>query len=202
MKWLLRVGVALLTLLVIATGWLLGTEGGLRWALGFAPRELAVDGVRGALVREISAERVAWDGIVEARNVSLQVNLLALLADTISINFVRVGELTIKRPEDRKEQDSGFVLPIRIKVSDAHAQSVVFEGYEANDVRVDYTGSALGHEIEASLRAAGARAKLKAKLDARARPASVDAEVEAFNLAVIDPDFPETALRARLEARG
>ena len=34
--------------------WLLGTESGLRWALGFAPRELAVEGARGALAREIA----------------------------------------------------------------------------------------------------------------------------------------------------
>src|SRR5688572_17836870 len=143
MKWLLRFGVALLTLLVVAAGWLLGTESGLRWALGFAPRELAVDGVRGALVREISAERVAWEGIVEARQVSFQLNLLALLADTVSVNFLRIDSLTLKRPEDRKEEQGTSVLPIRIKVSDAHVQSVVFEGYEANDVRLDYAGSAL-----------------------------------------------------------
>ncbi|HEX6692777.1 MAG TPA: translocation/assembly module TamB domain-containing protein [Burkholderiales bacterium] len=202
MKWLLRACVALLLLLVAAAGWLLGTESGLRWALGFAPPELVVEGPRGALAREIGAERVAWDGIVDARQVSFQINLLALLTDTVSINFLRIDSLTVKRPEDHKDEDEGFLLPIRIKVSDAQAKSVVFEGYEAHDVRVDYTGSALGHEIAAALRAAGARAKLKASLDSRARPSALEADVEALNLAVIDPDFPETALRARLEARG
>src|SRR5262245_39735871 len=136
MKWLLRFAVALLTVLVLAAGWLLGTESGLRWALGFAPRGLAVDEPRGALAREIRAARVAWDGVVDARKVSFQINLLALLTDTISVNFVRIESLAVKRPEGSKEE-SGFVLPIRIKVADAHAKSVVFEGYEANDVHVD-----------------------------------------------------------------
>jgi translocation and assembly module TamB len=201
MKWLLRLVVVLAVAFLGAAAWLLGTTGGLRWALDFAPRELAVEGARGALAREISAERVAWDGIVEARGVSFQVNLLALLTDTVSVSFLRIDSLTIKRPEDSKEE-AAFILPIRIKVSDAQAKSVLFEGYEANDVHLDYTGSALGHDLAGSLRAAGARAKVKAALDARGRPASLEAEVEALNLAVIDPDFPQTALRAQLQARG
>ena len=75
---------------------------------------------------------------------------------------------------------------------------MVFEGYEAQRrAALDYTGSALGHDIAGSFRAAGARARLKAALDARARPTQLDADVEALNLAVIDPDLPQTALRAQ-----
>ena len=117
MKWLLRTVLALAVLLLGGAAWLLGTSGGLRWALGFAPPQLVVEAPRGALAREISAERVAWEGI-EARNVSFQLNLLALLADTVSVNFLRVETLSLKRPEGRMEQDSNFVLPLRIKVSD------------------------------------------------------------------------------------
>lgn len=201
MKWLLRAVLALAVAFLGVAGWLLGTGSGLRWALGFAPPALVVEAPRGALAREISAERVAWDGIVEARKVSFQLNLLALLADTVSVSFLRIDSLTIKRPEGSKEE-TGFVLPLRIKVSDAQVKSVVFEGYEANDVQLDYTGSALGHDIAGGFRAAGARAKVKAALDSRARPASLEADVEGLNLAVIDPDLPQTALRARLEARG
>jgi translocation and assembly module TamB len=202
MKWLLRLVVVLAVAFLGAASWLLGTQSGLRWALGFAPRELVVEGARGALAREMAAERVAWDGIVEARQVSFQINLLALLTDTVSINFLRVETLALKRPEGSREQDSSFVLPLRIKVSDAQVKSVVFEGYEANDVVLDYSGSALGHDIAGGFRAAGARAKAKVALDARGRPTTLEADVEALNLAVIDPDLPETALRARLQARG
>src|SRR5262245_30385304 len=198
MKWLLRAFLALAVALFVAAAWLLGTPSGLRWALGFAPPQLVVEAPRGALAGEIGAARVAWEG-TEARNVSLQINLLALFTDTVSISFVRIDSLTIKRPEDDKENS---VLPVRIKVSDAQVKSVVFEGYEIHDLALDYTGSALGHEIAAVFQAAGARARVKATLDPRAKPRTLGAEVEGLNLAVIDPDFPQTALRARLEASG
>ena len=199
MKWLLRLTLALAVAFLAAAAWLLETESGLRWALGYAPRELVVEGVRGALAREIAAERVAWEDI-EARKVSFQVNLFALLADTVSVSFLRVDSLKITLKKE--ETTPPFVLPVRIKLSDAQVKSLVFEGYEANDLRLEYTGSALGHDVAASFRAAGARAKLKAALNARARPTELTADIEGLNLAVIDPDLPQTALRAHLEARG
>src|SRR3954469_15030983 len=201
MKSILRLLVGLAVAFVAAAFWLLETESGLHWALGFAPRELAAEGVRGALAREISADRVAWEGI-EARNVSLQVNLLALLGDTVSVSFVRIDSLDIRLSGEKKAETSGPALPLRIKVSDAQVKSVVFQGYEINDLKLDYTGSALGHDLAATFRGAGARATLKAVLDARARPTRVTADVDGLNLAVIDPDLPQTALRAQLEARG
>ena len=183
-----------------AAFWLLETESGLRWALGYAPRELVLEGVQGALARQISAERIAWED-VEARKVSFELNLLALLTDTIAVNFVRADAVQIAL-QKKSAEPTAFVLPVRIKVSDAQVKSLVIEGYEANDLRLDYTGSALGHEVAATFRAAGARAKLKAALNARAQPTGLTAEVEGLNLAVIDPDLPQTALRAQLEARG
>jgi translocation and assembly module TamB len=200
MKWLLRAVLVLAAAFLAAAFWLLETESGLRWALGYAPRELLVEGVRGALAREIAAERVAWEGI-EARRISFQIDLLALLADTVSVSFLRVDSLKISLKSEEKAS-TAFLLPVRIKVSDAEVKSLVIEGYEANDVHVEYTGSSLGHDVAASFRAAGARARLKAQLNARARPTRVSADVEALNLAVIDPDLPQTALRAHLEARG
>ena len=200
MKWLLRATLLLATLALGAAFWLLETESGLRWALGFAPPALVVEGPRGALAREIGAERVAWEGI-EARKVSFEVNLLALLLDTVAVNFVRIESLSIK-VEKTAEEKTTPPLPIRIKVSDAEVKSVVFEGYEINDLKLDYTGSPLGHDLAATFRGAGARAKVKAALNARARPTALDADVEALNLAIIDPDLPETSLRARLRARG
>jgi len=202
MKWILRVTIGLAAALLGAAFWLLGTESGLRWALGFAPAELVVEAPRGALAREVGAERVAWNGI-EARKVSLQLNLLALLADTVSVDFVRIESLDIRLPKDAsQERKAPAALPVRIRLSDAEVRSLVVEGYEANDVKLDYSGSALGHDIDASFRAAGARAKLKATLDARAHPTRASASIEGLNLAVVDPDLPETALRARLEAEG
>src|SRR5262245_32755271 len=156
MKWLLRILVFLAAVTVGAAFWLLETGSGLRWALGFAPQKLAVENPRGALAREIGADRVAWEGI-EARNVSFELNLFALLVDTVSVQFVRIDSLVVTlKPSDGQPVPP---LPVRIKVSDAQLKSLVVEGYEANDVRLDYSGSPLGHEVSGSFRAAGARAK-------------------------------------------
>jgi len=98
LKWLVRTAVAAVLLAAVAAGWLLSTESGLRWALGFAPAGLTIEGARGALIRIISADRIAWQGS-EARNVSLELNLLSLLADTISIGFLHMDSLSLRRPE-------------------------------------------------------------------------------------------------------
>jgi autotransporter translocation and assembly factor TamB len=95
MKWLLRIALALAAVVVGAAFWLLETEAGLRWALGFAPPQLAVENPRGALAREMRADRIAWEGL-EARQVRFEVNLLALVFDTVSVNFVRIDSLAVK----------------------------------------------------------------------------------------------------------
>jgi translocation and assembly module TamB len=199
MRWLPALLVLAAAALLAAAVWLLGTGSGLRWALRRAPPQLAVEEPHGALGGEIRARRVAWEGI-EARGVALQVNLLALLTDTVSVSRLRVDTLDIKaRPSSSAGSAS---LPLRIRLADARVKSLTFEGYEVNDLRLDYDGSANGHEIDASFRAAGGSAKLKASLNARAWPTALRAELEGLNLAVIDPGLPQTALRVRLDARG
>ncbi len=198
LKWELRAALALVVLLAAGAGWLLGTESGLRWALGFAPPELEIEGARGALIGEITAERVSHRDLFEARQVALQLNLLSLAADTISVEFARVESLRIRRPASSPDTSSSK-FPFRIRVADAAVKSLVFEGYEIHDLRADYTGSGSGHEAQASFSAAGARARLKAVLGAEL---SVDAEIQGLNLAAIDPAAPQTALQVRLAARG
>ena len=91
-KWLVRGLVALALVAALGVVWLLGTESGLRWALGFAPADLELEEPRGTLIGTISFERVAFQGS-EARKVAFDFNLLALLADTISVEFVRIESL-------------------------------------------------------------------------------------------------------------
>src|SRR5262245_41363972 len=105
MKWLLRILLVLAVALLGAALWLLETESGLRWALGFAPPQLVIEEPRGALAREVRAERVAWEGI-EARKVSLELNLLALLLDTVSVNFLRVESLNVKLEKSTRNSDA------------------------------------------------------------------------------------------------
>src|SRR5688572_9914209 len=147
MKWLKRllraaVGMVLtLALLAVLGGaWLLGTESGLRWALGFAPAGLTVEGARGALAGTVSFERLAYEGN-EVRNASFELNLLALLADTVSIEFLRAESVQLKKPEP---SETKAAFPFRVRVSDAEVKSLVFEGYEVHDLRAEYSGSAAG----------------------------------------------------------
>jgi translocation and assembly module TamB len=200
MRWLPTLLLTLAGALLAAAVWLLGTESGLRWALSHAPAGLALEDPHGALGGEIRAKRVAWEGI-EARGVSLQVHLLALLGDTVSVGPVRIDALDVRLPQGKHDGSKGG-LPLQVKVSDAEVRSVTYEGYEVNDLRLDYTGSASGHQIDASFRAAGGRATLKASLNARAWPTALRAELEGVNLAVLDPDYPQTALRVLVDGRG
>ncbi|MGH8518608.1 MAG: hypothetical protein ACREUE_14240, partial [Panacagrimonas sp.] len=196
-KWLVRALVVLTLVAALGVFWVLGTESGLRWALGFAPAGLGVEGARGALVRTISADRVAWQGS-EARNVSLELNLLSLLADTISVEFLHVQSLALKRPE-ASGTGTGGGLPFGVRVSDIRIGSVVFEGYELNDVRADYSGNAERHQAEASFTAAGARARIKAKY---ANELALSGDVLGLNLAVVDPSLPQTGLRISADVQG
>src|SRR6476646_9130610 len=197
LKWLVRSAVALA--LVAAAGglWLLGTESGLRWVLGFAPLDLEIEGARGALARTMSFERVAYQGS-EARKVVLDVNLLALAADTVSLEFVRAESIKLQRPSESAGRTS-TTFPFRIRVADAQVKSLVFEGYEVHDLRADYSGSASGHEAQASFSAAGARARIKASLG---QDVYFNAELQGVNLAVIDPELAQTALQLRVEGTG
>ena len=197
LKGLVRGAVALALVAAAAALWLLGTESGLRWVLRFAPPELEIEGARGALARTMSFERVAYQGS-EARKVVLEVNLLALAADTISVEFVRAESIKLQRPGESAGKTS-TTLPFRIRVADAEVKSLVFEGYEVHDLRGDYSGGASGHEAQASFSAAGARARIKASLG---KEISVNADLQGLNLAVVDPELPHTALQLKVEGTG
>ena len=160
-KWPLRALIAAALLAAIGVVWLLGTESGLRWALRFAPPEVELTGTRGTLAGAMFFDRVAYQGS-EALNVSLDLNLLALAADTIAVDFVRIETLHLKRPEGSREQKGSIAF--RLRVAEAEVRSLVYEGYEIHDLRASYKGGTSGHEAEASFGAAGARARVSAVL--------------------------------------
>src|SRR5262245_18621891 len=199
LKWPVRAAVVLALLAMAGVLWLLGTESGLRWALGFAPPEIAFQGARGTLLGTIGFERVAYGGS-EARKVEFELNLLALAGDTVSIEFFRAQGLSIARPQP--STGPAKAIPVRIRLADAEVKSLVFEGYEIHDLRLDYSGSGAGHSAQAWFSFAGAQARVKAQLTPEFLVQELDAEVHGLNLAVIDPAAPQTALELRLEGRG
>jgi len=196
LRWFLWSLVSMVLLAVGGALWLLGTESGLRWALGFAPPGLELEEPRGTLIGTISFGRVAFQGS-EARKVSFDLNLLALLADTISVEFLRIETLALKRPQSPSQGE--LSMPFRIRVADAQVKSVVFEGYEIHDLAAEYSGSASGHEVQAAFSGAGARARLKAVFR---EAISLEGEVQGLNLAVIDPAAPQTALHVSIQGKG
>jgi translocation and assembly module TamB len=202
LKWSVRVAVGLallLSLLALAGGaWLLGTESGLRWALGFAPPGLTLEEPRGALLGQVSFARLSYEEAVDARNVAFELNLLALFASTVSVDFLRADSIRLQRPKEEPDKTPA-TLPLRIRISDAQVKSVVFEGYEIHDLAADYSGSADAHQAQASFSAAGARARVKASFD---KTISVEAEMHGLNIAVIDPQLPQTALQLAFSGKG
>ena len=197
-KWPVRVLVALALVAAAAAAWLVGTESGLRWALGFAPAELTLEAPRGALTRTISFQRIAFQGS-EARNVAFELNLLALLTDTVSVEFLRAESIKLRRPPESPPGKPSAGIPVRIKVADAQVKSLEFEGYEIHDLTADYSGSASGHEAQAAFSAAGARARITASVG---KEISAKAELRGLNIAVIDPSLPQTALQLTIEGKG
>ncbi|HEX5766707.1 MAG TPA: hypothetical protein VFX94_00610, partial [Burkholderiales bacterium] len=182
LRWLVR---GLVFILLLAAGgalWLLGTESGLRWALGFVPADIIIlEEPRGTLLGTVSFERVAFQGS-EARKVAFDLNLLALFADTISVEFVRIDSLTLRRFETKEASEPSAGLPFRVRVADAQVKSVVFEGYEIHDVSAEYSGERSGHKVQAAFSGAGARASLKGSFN---EEISLAARIQGLNVAVI-----------------
>jgi translocation and assembly module TamB len=199
-KWLVRGLVALGLLAAMGAVWLLGTESGLRWALGFAPPDITLEGPRGTLASTISFERVSFQGS-EARDVSFEVNLLALLADTVSVEFVRIESLVLSKPELKATSEPSAPFPFRIRVADAQVKSVVYEGYEIHDLGAEYSGGASGHEVQATFAGAGARARVKASIT-NEQAIRIESELKGLNVAVVHPEAPQTSLDLILEGKG
>ena len=199
LRWLIR---GLVVIVLLAAGgalWLLGTESGLRWALGFVPADIIIlEEPRGTLLGTVSFERVAFQGS-EARKVAFDLNLLALFADTISVEFVRIDSLTLRRFETKEASEPSAGLPFRVRVADAKVKSVVFEGYEIHDVSAEYSGERSGHKVQAAFSGAGARASLKGSFN---EEISLAARIQGLNVAVIHPEAPQTSLEVTFEGKG
>jgi translocation and assembly module TamB len=78
----------------------------------------------------------------------------------------------------------------------------VFEGYEINDLRAEYSGGAERHEAQASFSFAGARGRIRGVFTPEFFFREIEAELHGINLAVLDPELPQTALQLRVNGRG
>lgn len=115
MRWFaagLGLACALLLAAAAALAWLVGTESGLRWAASRVDG-LQVEGLRGRLAGEISAERVAFDAH-EVQGLMLRTHLAALLGGRLTIDPLSARRVVL----NLEDEESGKAkLPIRLDVS-------------------------------------------------------------------------------------
>ena len=202
--------VALLVAAVLgAASWLLYTDSGLRWAAARAQDaldgKLAIDGLRGALAREISAETVQYRddaAAITVRNIGLRIELLAILGGRAGIRSLQAESLDIALGEPQAKTPRGAApdIPFGLRIEEAKIaritlqqgeQRFVVDGFELRDAGLLPTGAvsasaafSLRHEgypVSASLKLAGTLERLEVAFDGRI------ADVPASARAIVTP---------------
>src|SRR5688572_11173085 len=109
MRWYFAaLGFLLVALIAAAAGigWLVGTEAGLHWAAAKV-RGLKLEGLRGKLAGEISAEKFAYNAEgfhVKAEKLSLRAHLAALLGGRLTVEPLHAAAIQIELEEKEQEQ--------------------------------------------------------------------------------------------------
>lgn len=227
MKWLLGGLALLLVALLAAAAWLLGTEPGLRWAAARAQAaaegKLKLEGVRGALVRDITISLLQFrheDTQVEMRNAALRIELLAFLGQRVGIRHLRSEslEVTLGPADDKPLTVPDLPFGLRIDSADIAridvqrgAERYVVEQFQLRDAFVRESGAlaaslsfAVRHDdypATVKLKLAGTLERVDALLDGVVRdvPVKARAIVTAFSgrpLEAIDVAAGPVNLRA------
>ncbi|NML44894.1 DUF490 domain-containing protein [Ramlibacter sp. G-1-2-2] len=128
--WTFRSLLLVLLLLVLAVAgawWWAGQEGSLAWTLErlASGRPLRTEGVRGSLRAGWRIDHITWEGAdlrVEARNVRLDWEPIALISRTLQLEHVSAGEVRItdkrKPSEEPMRPPPSLKLPWRVTVDD------------------------------------------------------------------------------------
>ncbi len=212
MRWA-AAALAVLALLVAAVlgaaSWLLYTDSGLRWAAARAEDALAgrlsLEGLRGALAGEISADRVQYRDdatAITVRNIALRMELLAILGGRAGIRSLQAESLDIalREPQPKADRAARPDIPVGLRVEEAKIaritlqqgeQRFLVEGFELRDAGLLPTGAvsasaafSLRHEgypVSASLKLAGTLERLEVAFDGRI------ADVPASARAIVTP---------------
>ncbi|MGV3572230.1 MAG: translocation/assembly module TamB domain-containing protein [Ramlibacter sp.] len=163
LHWTSRVLLALGLLLVLAAAglwWWAGQEGSLEWVLQRAARgqPLQAEGVQGSVRHGWRIQRMVWekDGLkIEARDITLEWQPLALLSRTLRVDEVGVGSVRVtdtraKDDEPLQPPDS-LRLPFRITVDELVAGTIVYDGtadVEAGGLAGSYAFDGLRHRVK------------------------------------------------------
>lgn len=186
-------GVLALGLLLALGGaalwWWAGQEGSLEWALERIARgqPLEREGVRGSVRSGWRIARLAWEheGLrVEAYDIALEWQPLALLRHIVRLDEVRVGRVRVIDQRPRSDEPirlpDSLALPWRVAVDEAAIGRLAYEGtveVEASGLAAGYAFDGLRHRLELrSLQLAGGRYEGEASLLALA-PMTLDARL-------------------------
>ena len=161
-RWVVRVVIALgLLLLLAAAGiwWWAGQEGSLEWTLRRLAQgqPLQSDGVRGSLRAGWRIDRLAWerDGLrLEARDIALEWQPLALLGRTVRLDQVKVASVRItdlRPPDDAPlRPPASLQLPWRVTVDELVVAKLEYRGrmqVEAGGLAGRYAFDGLRHHV-------------------------------------------------------
>ncbi len=177
MKWLTRAGLLFLLLVVLLLGtaaWLVGTEGGLRWALERAQAasggRLALEGASGALAGSVRIARLAYEGEgfkLESRALHARADLLAALGGRLSLDPLEAASIEIMLHAGAAEQPaSAPALPFAIALGNVAVDrlELVREGerHSLQEVRLSHLRLDRELSAEGSFRRADERFPLEA----------------------------------------
>jgi translocation and assembly module TamB len=162
MKWLVALFAVLALLaglLLGSAGWLLYSESGLRWAAGLAQDalqgKLRLEGVRGALARDIEASSIQFQDEttrVELRDTTVRLELLSFLGARAGILELRAKSLDLTLapgPSDGKPP-SPPRIPLGLRVNRADIERItlalggerwIVEGLSLRDAALQQTGA-------------------------------------------------------------
>jgi translocation and assembly module TamB len=152
MKWLARFSLLLLVLcafLLGAAAWLVGTEGGLRWALARAQAaaggKLIVEGASGVLAGTVRIQRLAFQGSgiqLESHALHTRAGLLAALAGRVALDPLEAESLTLVLRPGGEPAASPPALPYGIDIENVVVQNLEIaregERHSLRDVRLSH----------------------------------------------------------------
>ena len=198
MKWLAGALALLVVAALFAVWWLLQTEPALQWAAArvqaAAGGKLVLEGLHGALAREIRFERFTYDDgekTIEGRSGVLRLELLAFLGGRAGIRSLRIESLEVELAGGGEPPSLPY-LPFGVRVESAEVahidvqaagQRFLFEDLRLNDAALRQDGAVAGlasfklrderYPVAAELRVGGTLERLE--VSARGTVAAIPA---------------------------
>ncbi|WP_439851313.1 translocation/assembly module TamB domain-containing protein [Pseudomonas syringae] len=151
--------IALLLLVIVSAGLLLGTQPGSRWALARVPG-LQLDNFQGRLGGQWSADRLVWqqgEDRVEVQSADVEWTPACLLKMTLCIDRLHAGQVLLHFPPNTEPANSGPVslptlnLPLALKLADVQLGSLQLDGVEQlRDLKLAAHWTAEGLQIDSA----------------------------------------------------